>query len=70
LPDDYFSEKLESERPAALDPAKEVLAAVEDLFSDQSEEESGGTSGPPPADSDNTTDTEPFDPGTEEAIQT
>ena len=34
------------------------------------QEESGGTSGPPPADSDNTTDTEPFDAGTEEAIQT
>jgi len=69
LPDDYFSEK-HSERPVALDPAEEVLAAVEELISDQSEEESGGTSGPPPADSDNTTDTEPFDAGTEEAIQT
>ena len=37
LPDDYFSEKLGSERPVALDPAEEVLAAVEELISDQSE---------------------------------
>ena len=36
LPDDYFSEK-HSERPVALDPAEEVLAAVEELISDQSE---------------------------------
>ena len=37
MPDDYFSEKLESESPVALDPAGEVLAAVEDLISGQSE---------------------------------
>ena len=72
---DYFSKGL-SESPAE-GSGREELADVEDLISDKSEvcnrpilkthnslqEESGGTSGPPPGlDSDGSTDTEPFDP--------
>jgi len=59
---DYFSKGLNSESPAE-GSGREELADVEDLISDKSEDESGGTSGPPPGlDSDCSTDTEPFDP--------
>lgn len=61
---DYFSKGL-SESPAE-GSGREELADVEDLISDKSEEESGGTSGPPPGlDSDGSTDTEPFGPDEE-----
>lgn len=58
FPKDYFSKGL-SESPLE-GSGREELADVDDLL--PSEEESGGTSGPPPADSDCSTDTEPFDP--------
>jgi len=58
LPQDYFSQGL-GESPAE-GSEREELVDVDDLF--PPEEESDGTSGPPPADSDCSADTEPFDP--------